>query len=95
MKPKNACWWNYSKQCVLTPCRDCYLFTPIIRGQLDKPDLQEFTQERMKQCLYDAFVKKATIIKRTKKSVFPKLKLSKEERERFILSLKDALRNLS
>jgi hypothetical protein len=90
----NLCWWAYSKKCTYTPCRMCYLYLPVLRGQLDDPYLPTFERERMKQCLYDAFVKKDVTLKKTKKRL-PRLKLSRDERKRFIESLKETLKSLT
>ena len=93
-KDKLHCWWAYSRQCLEPECRNCYRMLPVLRGQLDKPYLPEFELTRMKQCIYDAFIKKEVVIKGNKKPKLPKLHLSKVERERFIKSLKDTIKSL-
>jgi hypothetical protein len=91
---KLYCWWAYSGKCLRKPCKNCYLSLPVIRGQLDNPNLPTFERERMKQCIYDAFVSKDIKIKKEKKT-FNKIKFSKDERERFIKSLKETLKSLT
>ena len=93
-KEKLHCWWAYSGQCLEPECRNCYKFLPVLRGQLDRPFFPEFERERMKQCLYDAFVDKSVVIRGNKKRKLRKMYVSRRERECFIKSLKDAIKSL-
>jgi len=49
------CWWSYANQCVHSKCvRNCYLFYPVLKGMLEKPDYGTFEVEKLLRIATDA-----------------------------------------